>query len=98
MDRLKVATAGLCGALVACLVYAGDRTWAALTVPGDPRNIVATVHVDYFWRVAMAAFVGSLAALVFAYAVRDVERARGRLVKAAPLVVGVVAMLAAAFP
>lgn len=50
-------------ALVASLTYAIDRTVAALSgAMYDPLAAVASARIDYFWRMPMAAFVGSLAA------------------------------------
>ena len=100
MARLRWATASLVGALVACLVYAADRTWVALFEPPiDPRALVATARVDYFWRVGLALFVGSIALLLV------VQLARGRearvltwATRAAPIFVAACALLSAAWP
>jgi hypothetical protein len=59
-DRERLAAACLAAALAACLFYAVDRSIAAIRNPIDPRMIVATVRIEYFWRVGLSAFVASL--------------------------------------
>ena len=100
MARLRWAAASLVGALTACVVYAADRTWAALFEPPiDPRTIVATARIDYFWRVGLALFVGSVALLLVVQLAREREaRVLAWATRAAPLVVALCALLSAAWP
>ena len=58
--RERLAGAVLAAALAACVIYAVDRTVAAVRSPIDPRTVVATVRIEYFWRAGVSAFVGSL--------------------------------------
>ncbi|MCB9526061.1 MAG: hypothetical protein H6702_22180 [Myxococcales bacterium] len=58
---LARAGAALAAAQLGCLVYALDRTAAAVRHgPIDPLAIVATTRIEYFWRAGTAAFVASL--------------------------------------
>lgn len=100
MAKLRWATASLAGALTACAVYAADRTLAALREPPvDPRAIIATARVDYFWRVGMAAFVGTIAALLVVQVIRgDDVRVLTWVTRAAPFVIAACAVLSAAWP
>lgn len=61
-DRARLwGGATIAGALAACLVYALDRTRAALDDAGlDPLTIVAEARIGYFWRIGLSAFVASL--------------------------------------
>lgn len=62
--RAAWAGALVAGALTACLVYALDRTAAAVAGGQfDPLAVVASARIDYFWRMALSTFVGSLVLL-----------------------------------
>jgi len=99
LARLRWAGGALCGALVACLVYAGDRTAAAILAPVDPRVVVESARIDYFWRAGMSAFVGSLALLLFVQLTRGHEATALRWVThAAPVVVGISVLLSVVWP
>ena len=61
---IQLAVGALTGALGGCLFYAIDRTRAAIAMGAvDPTAIVATVRVEYFWRLGLSAFVASVAAI-----------------------------------
>jgi hypothetical protein len=61
VTRAAQAGAVVAGALTACLVYALDRTAAALAgAQFDPLAVVASARIDYFWRMALSTFVGTL--------------------------------------
>lgn len=67
-------------ALTACLVYALDRTAAAVgNPPFNPLAAVASARIDYFWRMPLAAFVGSLVGLGWGRAVGERAPAALRL-------------------
>lgn len=89
MSRLRIAGAAHCAALVACLFYAADRTWAAWHSSGfDPLEVVATTRIDYFWRCGVAGFLGSLAFGLWMLFVRHREgRAQAVLARLTPAVV-----------
>lgn len=68
------AGAALAAAEVAALLYAVDRTVAALRMgPIDPFAVVATARIDYFWRAGVSAFVASLVLLVWPHLARGRE-------------------------
>jgi hypothetical protein len=98
--HLARAGAALAAAQAACLTYALDRTAAALrTGPIDPLAVVATVRIDYFWRLLLSAFVASLVFFAWATLVRGHEDAALRWAQRAlvPVVV-LCAALAVAWP
>ncbi len=99
-DRLRLGVAVLAGALAACLFYALDRTFAAVTGPPlDPRAIVTTTRVDYFWRAGLSAFVATLVGSG-AWALGPKRAAHGLpwLRRAAPWVVAACASLSMNWP
>ncbi len=58
-----MAERALAFAVGALLAYAGLRAGSAMMGEPDPRGIGPTVHVAYFWRVALATWAGSLMAV-----------------------------------
>ena len=98
MSRVRLAGAVLCGALVACLFYSADRSWAAWH-EAPLQALVATGRVDYFWRAGLAAFLGSLAGLAWLGATRGREVAALALTaRLAPVVVGACALASVLWP
>lgn len=97
--RARWMGAVLAAALVAVAFYAIDRTRAAMAGEVyDPYTIVATLRVDYFWRVGLSVFLGTLAAGIWWVAVRDAEAALERLAQTVPFVGAVAAVLSAIWP
>ncbi|MFN3199169.1 MAG: hypothetical protein ACE366_12280 [Bradymonadia bacterium] len=61
---LRICAGALAGALVGCLFYSLDRTRAAIDMgPVDPTAIMATVRVEYFWRLGLSAFISTVGAI-----------------------------------
>lgn len=86
-------------ALAAILFYALDRAYkAASSPPVDPVTIVATARIDYFWRMALSAFIGTFPMLAWARlsAGRE-EAAAALLLRIAPWVIAVAAALMVVF-
>lgn len=86
-------------ALAATLFYALDRAYADITSPPfDPVSIIATARIDYFWRMALSAFIGTFAMLAWPrIASGREERAATLLFRAAPWVVVFSAILMVVF-
>ena len=82
------SASALAWALFASLYYAIDRSRAAI-VSGevDPLAIVSTTRIDYFWRIQLSLFVGSvIAAAVFAFAAgRETKVLRGLTTATIPI-------------
>lgn len=99
-SRFRVAAAGLAGSLAACLFYGLDRTRAAISEEGyDPLMIVGTTRIDYFWRVGLSVFIGTLiVAAVFWWAAGREERTWQLTVRALVPIVLFVSLLSAVFP
>lgn len=57
-----LAAAALCFVDVAVLGYALHRLGFHLAGEPDPRLIVASTHIGYYWRVSTALWWGSIAA------------------------------------
>jgi hypothetical protein len=83
---LRLATAVLAGALVAIAFYAADRSRAAiLSPPFDPVAVIASARIEYFWRMQLSVFAGSLAAaVVYTAAAGREQRVLRLLVSALP--------------
>ena len=93
------AEAVLVWALAAVLFYALDRSYKAATSPPvDPVTIVATARIDYFWRMALSAFIGTFPMLAWARlsAGRE-EAAAAMLLRIAPWVIALAAALMVVF-
>jgi hypothetical protein len=86
-------------ALAATLFYALDRAYAAATSPPfDPVSVIATARIDYFWRMALSAFIGTFAMLAWPrIAAGREDRAATLLFRAAPWVVVFSAILMVVF-
>ena len=86
-------------ALTAALFYALDRSYAALTNPPfDPVTVIATARIDYFWRMALSAFIGTFAMLAWPrIAAGREDQAAALLFRVAPWVVIVSAILMVVF-
>ena len=86
-------------ALTALLFYALDRAFQAATSPPvDPVTIVASARIDYFWRMALSAFIGTFAMLAWPrLAAGREERAAALLFRAAPWVIVLAAALMVVF-
>ncbi len=86
-------------ALAAVLFYALDRGYkAANTAPVNPVNIIATARIDYFWRMALSAFIGTFAMMAWPRIAADrEERAAALLFRAAPWVIVFSAILMVVF-
>jgi hypothetical protein len=86
-------------ALAAVLFYALDRAYkAANTPPVNPVNIIATARIDYFWRMALSAFIGTFAMLAWPrIAAGREDRAAALLLRAAPWIIVVSAILMVVF-
>ncbi len=66
LGRLRWCSALWFAVLCACLVYALDRSRAALFDPvEDPRLVIQTTRVPFFWRVYLALFLGSALGLAW---------------------------------
>lgn len=64
-SKAHIACSILIAGWVAMLFYALDRTYSALTTPGyDPLAIVASLRIDYFWRMAVGGFLGVSAGMI----------------------------------
>lgn len=86
-------------ALTAVLFYALDRSHAAITNPPfDPVTVIATARIDYFWRMALSAFIGTFAMLAWPrLAAGREERAAALLFRVAPWVIVLAAALMVVF-
>lgn len=86
-------------ALAATLFYALDRAYAAITTPPfDPVTVIATARIDYFWRMALSAFIGTFAMLAWSRLAAGREaQAAALLFRVAPWVVVVSAILMVVF-
>ncbi len=89
MERgnLRAAAAWVFAGLGFVASYTAQRVWLSDAV--DPKLVVATVHIPYFWRVALAA-VQALAVGLLAWFLLDEAGARwwlARLPWVAPAVV-----------
>ena len=86
-------------ALTAVLFYALDRGYKAATSPPfDPVGIIATARIDYFWRMALSAFIGTFAMLAWPrIAAGREDRAAELLLRAAPWVIVFSAILMVVF-
>lgn len=61
---VRLAGAIWIAALAGCVFYGVDRTRAAWAMGDvDPTAIIATVRVEYFWRVGLSAFIASVAGI-----------------------------------
>lgn len=95
----RVVGAWLTAALVAMLYYGLDRTRAAIGGEVyDPYTIISVLRVDYFWRVGISLFLGSLAAGIWWMSIRNPQQALGHLARALPFVVALVTLLSAIWP
>jgi hypothetical protein len=71
-ERLRWAGAALMAAAVACLVYGLDRSRAVwFEVPTPPQNVIASARIPYFFRMAMAGFLGTIAFAAWAWLARE---------------------------
>jgi hypothetical protein len=86
-------------ALTALLFYALDRGYKAATSPPfDPVGIIATARIDYFWRMALSAFIGTFAMMAWPrIAAGREERAAALLLRVAPWVIVFSAILMVVF-
>jgi hypothetical protein len=86
-------------ALAAVLFYALDRGYKAATSPPfDPVGIIATARIDYFWRMALSAFIGTFAMMAWPrIAAGREDRAAELLLRAAPWVIVFSAILMVMF-
>jgi len=86
-------------ALAATLFYALDRAYADITTPPfDPVTVIATARIDYFWRMALSAFIGTFAMLAWPrIAAGREDRAAELLLRAAPWVIVFSAILMVVF-
>lgn len=93
------AEAVLVWALAAVLFYALDRSYKAATSPPvDPVTIVATARIDYFWRMALSAFIGTFAMLAWPRIAAGREAvAAAALLRAAPWIIALSALLMVVF-
>lgn len=85
-------------ALSALLFYALDRAYkAANSPPVDPVTIVATARIDYFWRMALSAFIGTFFMLAWPRIAGANEARAALLFRAAPWVILISAILMVVF-
>jgi hypothetical protein len=86
-------------ALAAVLFYALDRGYKAATSPPfDPVGIIATARIDYFWRMALSAFIGTFAMMAWPrIAAGREDRSAALLLRAAPWIIVVSAILMVVF-
>jgi hypothetical protein len=85
-------------ALAATLFYALDRAYAAATSPPfDPVSVIATARIDYFWRMALSAFIGTFFMLAWPRIAGASEARATVLLRAAPWIVVVSAILMVVF-
>lgn len=54
----RVAAAFALGAVAVCVSYAAQRLWSAYGGEVDPRMVLATEHIPYFYRAALALLHG----------------------------------------
>lgn len=99
-DALRVVGAAIAAALVAILYYAIDRSRAFIMHgPPDPLSPFASQRIDYFWRVAIAFFLGSLAWAGWSALIGDrAERGFALLTRAVVPVVALAVLLSLLFP
>jgi len=66
--RLVIAYAGLVFAMVAPVAYVAQRLYGRYRAPGviNPAMIIASTHVAYYWRVAVATWFGVAVAILVA--------------------------------
>lgn len=97
----QIATSTLIAAWVGILFYALDRTYAAVTSPiYDPLSVVASVRIDYFWRMATGGFLAVSAGFAH-YLLLPTASSPTRLswaLKAGPPVVILATVLGVLFP
>lgn len=99
-ERLRWAGAALFAAAVACLVYGLDRSRAVwFEVPTPPQNVIASARIPYFFRMAMAGFLGTVAFAAWAWLVRErAERAYRWALRFAVIGLGVSCGLSVLWP
>lgn len=72
--NLHVVAGALVAGLVSCLYYGIDRTIAFLRHgPPNPLGTMNSPRIDYFWRIALAGFLASLAFMAVSWGARKVE-------------------------
>jgi len=85
-------------AITATLFYALDRAYAAATSPPfDPVGVIATARIDYFWRMALSAFIGTFFMLAWPRIAANSEARATALLRAAPWVIVFSAILMVVF-
>lgn len=99
-DALRVVGAAIAAALVAILYYAIDRSRAFIVHgPPDPLSPFSSQRIDYFWRVAIAFFLGSIAWAGWSALIRErAERGFVLLTRAVVPVVALAVLLSLLFP
>ena len=95
----RIAGAVLFGALIAVAYYGIDRTQAAMQgAVYDPYSIIATLRVDYFWRVGISVFLATLGGGVWWMVVRKPEAGLRLLVRGTLATAAVMTVLSAVWP
>lgn len=81
MDRRRLALAVMTFGVAAMIAYLGQRVFErARGGAPDPLMMLEEPHVAFYWRSAIAAWWGGLAAIV-AYAASARSRSHGRTVR-----------------
>ena len=95
-----VAATSIGTALVLIAYYALDRSRAKVFDPGpDPAMVIASTHIEYFWRLSICAWMAPVVAGVLWFAVRGREEGALRFCARSIVPVAVVAaVLSAVFP
>ncbi len=99
-QTLRFGIAAVATALTLIAYYAIDRSQAAVFSPGpDPATVMASVKVEYFWRVTVCAYASPMVFAAWFALSRGREERLWRWVSRAALPIPLVAaILALVFP
>ena len=85
-DTLRYAGAAISAALAAMLFYGIHRTHAAVTADYvDPRTVVESTRIEYFWRLQVGAFIASVVGMGYLMVAKGREHVLFRIVAKAAL-------------
>ena len=96
--RERLAVGVTVAALVAAASYAAQHGWVRTGSLTNARLVLASEHIPYFWRCAVAGVQGVVAGLLVALMVGEPRRWLERLRPLSVLVVVLLAVLLVVFP
>jgi membrane protein DedA with SNARE-associated domain len=98
--KLHAVAGALAAGIVSCLYYGIDRTIAYLRHGApNPLGTMNSPRIDYFWRIALAGFLGSLVFMAVSWGIKRVQTSTiERMTMVLLVALAFCACLAAVFP